>query len=92
MVTKKKKGTENGSKRRRKSDDSADWRAADYDLLSRAVSTIAHQGGALRLGYTTDGGAYSIGIYGDGDAYTEYVRPSEDIDDYLRDLVERWDE
>lgn len=92
MATSRKKGAKDGSKRRRKSDDVADWGGADGDLLRRTVAAIALTGGAVRFGYTTDGGAYSIGIYGDGEPYTEYVRPAEDIDEYLRDLTERWTE
>jgi hypothetical protein len=41
----------------------------------------------LRIGVTRDGGAWAFGIYGDGgDPHTEYVRPSEDVNAYLRDL------
>jgi len=66
----------------------ADWETADAALLLRTVATVAATGGALRLGYTRDGGAYSVGIYGDGDPYTEYIRPSEDLDAFLRDVLE----
>jgi hypothetical protein len=65
-----------------------DWETADAALLCRAIATVAATGGALRFGYTRDGGAYSVGIYGDGDPYTEYIRPSEDVDAFLRDIIE----
>lgn len=66
----------------------ADWVNADAQMLLYAVAAIAARGGALRLGYTRDGGAYAIGVYGDGDPFTEYVRPSEDINVYLRGIIE----
>lgn len=69
----------------------ADWNGVDGDLLRRAVACIARDGGALRLGYTRDGGAYALGIYGDGEPFTEYVPPSDDIDEYLRGLVEDYE-
>ena len=67
---------------------SADWSGVDGTLLAKAVAALARDGGALRLGYTRDGGAYAIGIYGDGEPFTEYVPPSDDIDEYLRGLIE----
>lgn len=68
--------------------DIADWAAADGALLHEAIAVVAATGGALRFGYTRDGGAYAIGIYGSSQPYTEYIRPSEDIDYYLRGLIE----
>jgi hypothetical protein len=44
------------------------------------------------LGYTRDGGAFAIGILDGDEKHTEYVRPSEDIDLYLRDLAEDYAE
>jgi len=65
----------------------ADWDRADAEQLRSTIGAVARAGGALRLGCTRDGGAYSVGIYGDGpEAYTEYVRPNEDLDEFLRDL------
>jgi hypothetical protein len=66
----------------------ADWATCNGELLAKAVAAIARDGGALRLGYTRDGGAYAVGIYGDGDPFTEYVPPSDDIDEYLRGVIE----
>lgn len=66
----------------------ADWASCDGTLLTKAVSAIARDGGALRLGYTRDGGAYALGIYGDGDPFTEYVSPNDDIDEFLKGLIE----
>lgn len=68
----------------------ADWGTADAELLRWAIATVAFKGGALRFGYTRDGGAYAVGILGDGEPYTEYIKPSDDISEYLRGLGERW--
>jgi len=80
-------------KRRRRSNvggatGTADWAACDGSTLAKAVAAIARMGGAVRLGYTRDGGAYAVGIYGDGEPFTEYIPPSDDIDNYLRGLIE----
>lgn len=68
----------------------ADYGECDPNLLAGAVVAISRHGGAIRFGYTRDGGAYAIGILGDGEPYTEYVRPNEDIEEYLRQLIAAW--
>lgn len=70
----------------------ADWSSVNPALLHGAIAAITGQGGAIRFGYTRDGGAYSIGILGDGEPRTDYVRPNEDIEDYLRQLIAVWEE
>lgn len=69
----------------------ADWGSVDGQLLSRAVAAVAKRGGALRLGYTRDGGAYAVGIYGDGEPFTEYIPPNDDLDLYLKGLIEDYE-
>lgn len=69
----------------------ADWGSVDGATLSRAVAAVAKRGGALRLGYTRDGGAYAVGIYGDGEPFTEYIPPSDDMDLYLKGLIEDYE-
>lgn len=65
----------------------ADWELVDAEQLRSTIGAVTRGGGALRLGTTRDGGAYSIGIYGDGpEPYTEYVRPNEDLNEFLADL------
>lgn len=65
----------------------ADWATVEAETLKSCIVVVALAGGALRLGYTADGGAYAIGVYGDGpEAYTEYVRPSENIEQVLKQL------
>lgn len=65
-----------------------DWGSVNGDILARAVAAIARDGGAIRLGYTRDGGAYAVGIYGDGAPFTEYIPPSDDMEAYLRGIIE----
>ena len=87
------KARQNEPTKRVKRDDTrgADWGEANPALIAHCVIVVAQQGGALRFGYSRDGGAFSVGVYGDGDApYTEYIRPSEDIDAYLRALASQW--
>lgn len=66
----------------------ADWASCDAPLLLEAIAAVAYRGGALRFGYSRDGGAYAIGVYLSDDRFTVYVRPSEDINEYLRTLIE----
>jgi len=71
----------------RKSATTADWVTADALTLQRAISAAAITGGALRFGYSRDGGAYAIGIYGDGEPYTEFLKPGEDLDEFLCEVI-----
>lgn len=66
----------------------ADWIAVDPVLLQQAIAAWASQDGALRFGYTRDGGAFSIGVYGDGEPHTEYFGPNDDVEGFLRDIIE----
>jgi len=77
---------------RRSRGGTCDYAMADGPIVLAAIAQVAARGGAVRLGYTSDGGAYAIGIYGDGDPYTEYVKPSEDINEFFRELREAWDD
>jgi len=66
----------------------ADWTSANGTTVIRAIATAASAGGALRFGYTPDGGAYAVGIYGDGAPYTEYIKPSEDMEEFLEQVIQ----
>jgi len=66
----------------------ADWSGVDGSLLAKATAAVSRNGGAIRYGYSRDGGAYAIGFYGDGDPFTEYVPPSDDIDEYLKGVID----
>lgn len=76
---------------RRRDNGVADWASADATTIRTAIEKASIVGGAIRFGYSRDGGAYAIGIYGDGDPYTEFVRPSEDIDKILLDIIELYE-
>jgi len=65
----------------------ADWAAVEAGDLVRLVELVASKGGAIRFGYTRDGGAYAVGVYYGDDYFTDYIRPSEDIDKYIDDLI-----
>jgi hypothetical protein len=70
---------------------SADWGSVDAKKLVHLIETASRKGGALRLGYTRDGGAYAIGVYAGPNYFTDYVRPEEDIDEYLELLTDRFE-
>lgn len=69
-----------------------DWAGADHELLVRLVVTAADRGGAVRFGYTRDGGAYALGLYFGTETATKYCRPQEDLDDFLRQWLEFFEE
>lgn len=71
----------------RGSADVADFGSIEASLLVRAISAVSSRGCAIQLGYTRDGGAYRFRIVGDGEPYDEYVRPSEDVEEYLNGLI-----
>jgi hypothetical protein len=68
--------------------DGADWGEADAGLIAQAIAAITKAKCAVQFGLTRDGGAYVIRIVGDGEPYNEFCRPTEDIDLYLRGLIE----
>jgi len=78
-------------RRRRGQGTPADYGSVDGELIKAAITAAAITGGALRFGYSRDGGAFAIGIYGDGEPYTEFVRPSENLDDTLESIIELFD-
>lgn len=65
----------------------ADWGSVNAQVLVKLIEVSSKKGGAVRLGYTRDGGAYAIGVYCGSNYFTDYVRPSEDVDQYLTDLT-----
>lgn len=80
-----------GQRRRRgRNAEPADWANAAADNLRSAVVAVTRAGCAIRFGYSRDGSAYAVGILGDGDPYTEWVRPGEDINEWLTELVLDW--
>lgn len=82
-----------GAARRRRANvgsggNAADWAGVDGTLLAKAVAGVARLGGALRFGYTRDGGAYAIGFYEGDDKWTEYIPPGDDVEEYLKGIIE----
>lgn len=67
--------------------DIADWGSVDANGLVSAVEAVTKAGGAIQFSYTKDGGAYAISIYIEGERDVEYVRPTENIDNYLSELA-----
>jgi hypothetical protein len=65
----------------------ADWGNATAELVLKAIEAITRDGGAIRFGYTRDGGAYAVGLYENGNTDTEYLKPSDDIDEYLKGII-----
>lgn len=65
----------------------ADWGTVDAGLLLCVVTTVTGEGFAIQFGYTLDGSAYRIRLVGAGEVSDEYVRPTEDIDVHLRQLL-----
>lgn len=74
-------------RRNRGTGEVADWTNADAILIHQSICSLTGTGGAIQFGFTRDGSAYSIRILGDGEPFTEYVRPTEDINEYLRSLI-----
>lgn len=81
---------ERPKRRPQRQSEPADWSLANPELLVKLIVNVTGTGGAVRFGYTSDGGAYAIGFYGDGEPYTEYIRPSEDVDEVLQEFVTNW--
>lgn len=75
-------------RKNRGSAEPADWHVADAGLLREAIECVTRRGGAIQFGYTRDVGAFAIRMVGFGDPTTEYVRPTEDIDLFLRGIIE----
>lgn len=55
------------------------------------VVSMALDGGAIRIGLTRDGGALALGFYQGDDYGTEYIRPSENLEETLRELMIAWE-
>lgn len=70
----------------------ADWALANNELLVKCIASASFKRCALRFGYSRDGGAYAVGVYSGEDYWTDYIRPAEDIDTYLQDLLQSFEE
>lgn len=77
-------------KDKQKSDVAADWTAVDGRWLSTAAAAIGLLGGAIRFGYTRDGGAYAIGLYVGDEHHTQYLKPDENVEEFLKSVIEQF--
>jgi hypothetical protein len=73
--------------RRGKGDEACEWSMADGGLLQQVIDVVASLGFAIQFGLTRDQQTFVVRIVGDGEPFNEYVRPTEDIDVYLRGLL-----
>ena len=59
----------------------------DPASLLRLIACLLHTGAAIRIGSTRDKSTWAIGIYTESyEPTTEYVKPGEDINEYLSKL------
>lgn len=66
----------------------ADWSSVEPVLLAELICAVSCQGAMLTFGYSRDMGAYMLGVYDNGERSTEYCRPSEDVELFLRNVIE----
>lgn len=67
----------------------ANYMELDHRRIMQSIEIITANGGAIRFGKTRDGGAFAVGVYGDGgEPYTDYLRPNDDVAEYLETLVD----
>ena len=66
----------------------ADWGNADPGLIAAAIMSVTRDGSAIRFGYTRDLGAFAVGFYENGVSETEYISPNDDIDTFLRGVID----
>ncbi len=65
-----------------------DWGEADTVLIAGVVVSVTRLGGLASFGYTRDGGAATLTLFLDGDRTTVYIKPSEDLDARLAQVVD----
>ncbi len=75
-------------RRSRHSGDFADYANVDAGALHKAITNVTGADCAIQFGYTKDGSTFVIRIVGDGEPYNEFVRPSEDMGEYLAALAD----
>lgn len=70
----------------------ADWESLNPKDILELIATVTALKGTVTFGYTRDGGAYYISYYVDGESLKEYIRPTEDVDAFIRHEIELWKE
>jgi hypothetical protein len=69
----------------------AEWGAADKELIGRLVCAIARDGRTVQFGIYGEGQSYSLRVYGDGDTFNEYLPATGDVDLWLTDFAEDYE-
>lgn len=67
--------------------DRANWAKVEQLAIIDLICAVSHKGGAVRFGYSRDRGAFSLGVYLGDDRDTIWIRPSEDPDAVIRDII-----
>jgi len=80
--------TRRSARRAQSPSGAADWGNADALLIAAAIVAVTRDGSAIRFGYTRDLGAYAVGFYENGLSETEYVSPNDDIDTFLKGVID----
>lgn len=57
-------------------------------LLHAAIHWLIEAGAAIRFGKTSDGGALAFGFYDGSYKGNEYLRPGDDVDEFLLTIIE----
>jgi len=76
--------------RRKSAAGELDWRTFDWEGFAALTVALANSGGAIRVGATRDGGAWALGIYKGDDYATEYIKPTEDVQEAMLEIAEAW--
>lgn len=69
----------------------ADWGSVQPELITQLIERVTALRGTITFGYTRDGGAYYLNYYIDNESEKVYIRPTEDIEQRLRDEYESWE-
>lgn len=67
------------------------WGEADTVLLAGLVVAVTRLGGLASFGVTRDGGAGTITVFLDEERSTEYIKPTEDVDEKLAAAIDYFD-
>jgi hypothetical protein len=70
--------------------ETVDWAMQDPLKVLALIAAVASAGGAIRFGYTRTGDALAVGYLGDGSPYTDFLRPTDDVEQYLIDTTASW--
>ena len=69
----------------------ADWRTVESNLVLGALYAYTSVGGAILYGTSRDGFLFSVSVYAGGEKATKWfhcIREYDDLQDYLRSIVE----